>query len=102
MASDQIQPHQAQGSLVLTAIHFGAEEAGGLIDIMSMRWRDSASVGHGQSSHVRLALYIERRGEIFVKHDGQTLPVEVAADARCLRTRGHDEAADPILRLPRY
>ena len=103
MTSDQMAPHEAQGALILTAVHFGGDAVGGLDSIMSLRWRDSKSAGHGQSSHVRLALYLERGGAIFVEGDGETLSVEVAADARFLHTQGpHEEAADPILRLPTY
>jgi len=67
-----------------------------------MRWRDE--VGQiGQDSHVRLALHMERGGELFVEHQGEILPVEVDADDRFLRTRGTtDESADPILALPTY
>jgi hypothetical protein len=103
MASNEIQPHQALGHIVLLGVHIPAPLTPSLDNIMSMRWRDADSDGHGQSSHVRLALYVERGGTIVIEDDGELQAVEVDEEGRFLRTKGSDEPEqDPILRLPRY
>jgi hypothetical protein len=100
MPSEITRVHNARGRIVLTAIHLGREEEG-LEAITAMRWRDGSGQ-IGQDSHVRLALHVERGGELFVEHDGRVSPVEVEPDGRFLRTREGPESADPILQLPRY
>ena len=100
MASEITRVHNARGRIVLTAIHHGRDEEG-LEAITAMRWRDESGQS-GQDSHVRLALHVERGGELFVEHDGDISRVEVEPDGRCLRTRGTQESDDPILQLPTY
>jgi hypothetical protein len=101
MATDSIRVHEAQGKIILTATHRG-REAEGLEGITAMRWRDEAGQ-IGQDSHVRLALHLERGGELFVAARGEIVPVEVEQDDRFLRTRGTmEDGVDPILALPTY
>lgn len=101
MARDITRVHNAHGRIILTEIHRG-REAEGLEGITAMRWRDEAGQV-GQDSHVRLALHVERGGDLFVEQKGEIVPVEVEPDDRFLRTRGWtDESTDPILALPAY
>jgi hypothetical protein len=104
MTNRTIEPHQAQGPLVLTAIHFGdGVPGGGLAEIMSLRWKDTGSGKEGQSSRARLALHVERGDDLYIEVSGRMLPVRVASDGRSLCTAGHDDGSnDPILRLPTY
>ena len=67
-----------------------------------LRWRDEQDQV-GQDSHVRLAMHLERGGELFIRHDGQVSQVEVEPGDRFLHTRGAaDESSDPILRLKTF
>jgi hypothetical protein len=101
MADYSTRIHEATSKIILTAIRRG-REAEGLEAITAMRWRDESGYS-GQDSHVRLALHVERGGEIFIEHDGETVRVEVEPDDRFLHTHGiDDESADPILQLPTY
>jgi hypothetical protein len=100
MATDT-RLHEALGRIMLTATHRG-RDAEGLEAITAMRWRDESGQT-GRDSHVRLALHVERGGEIFIEHHGEVIPIEVEPDDRFLHTRGSaDQAADPILELPTY
>jgi hypothetical protein len=56
----------------------------------------------GQDTHVRLALHVERGGELFIEHDGEVSQVEVGPDDRFLHTQGIDESSDPILQLKTF
>jgi hypothetical protein len=101
MANEITRVHNATGRIVLTATHRG-RDAEGLGGITAMRWRDEGAQT-GQDSHVRLALHVERGGELFVELSGELLPVEVEPEDRFLRTRSvEDESSDPILQLPTY
>lgn len=101
MTEDVTRIHNATGRIILTAIHRG-RDAEGLEAITTMRWTDEAGQT-GQDSHVRLALHLERGGELFVEHDGAPRPVEVEPDDRFVHTKGiGDPLADPILGLPMY
>ena len=52
--NERLSPHEAEGDLLLTAIHFGGgEEDGQLGSIMALRWTDETGK-EGQSNHVRL------------------------------------------------
>lgn len=101
MADDITRIHNATGRIMLTAIHRG-RDAEGLEAITAIRWTDEAGQT-GQDSHVRLALHLERGGELFIEHDGAPVPVEVEPDDRFVHTKGiEDSAADPILKLPTF
>lgn len=101
MTDDITRIHNAIGRIVLTAIHRG-RDAEALEAITTMRWTDEAGQT-GQDSHVRLALHLERGGELFIEHDGSLRPVEVEPDDRFVHTKGiGDSSADPILGLPTY
>jgi hypothetical protein len=53
--------------------------------------------------HVRLALHVERGGELFVAVGDTLFPVLVEPDGRFLHTRGAPGTGiDPILQLPTY
>ncbi len=101
MTNDITRVHEAAGRIILTAVHVG-RDATGLEAITAMRWRDEA--GHfGQDSHVRLALHIERGGEIWIEQQGHLVSITLEPGDRFLQTEGAaDEMSDPILALPRY
>ncbi len=101
MAEDITRIHNASGRIIVTAIHRG-RAAEGLEAITAMRWRDESGQT-GQDSHVRIALHLERGGNVFIEHGDQVVPLEVEPDDRFVHTQGVENAsADPILRLPAY
>ncbi len=101
MPDEITRVHQANGRIILSAIHRG-RDAVGLEEITAMQWRDESGQ-RGQDSHVRLALHIERGGDLFVEVGHELVHVEVEPDGRFLRTCGApDHRRDPILLLPEY
>jgi hypothetical protein len=101
MSGNEVELHQARGPIVVTGIHLVHGLGPDLENIMSMRWKDSND-DFGQSSHVRLALYIERGDTILIEDNGEQILVQVSNDARHLKTQGRTADDDPILRLPQY
>lgn len=101
MRNHYVHLHDAAGQILLTEVRMG-RDAKGLEAVNVMRWRDES--GHvGQDTHVRLALHVERGGELFIEQDGQALAVKVEPGDRFLHTAGlKHQNADPILQLPTF
>lgn len=97
--TDYLHLHQASGRVVLHAIRRG-REGEGLEAVNVLQWRDENDQ-IGQDTHVRLALHVERGGELFVEHEGKLLKVVVEPDDRFLHSQGTEVFdPDPILNLP--
>jgi hypothetical protein len=97
--TDHIHLHQATGRVILRAIRKG-REGEGLEAVNVLQWRDENDQ-IGQDTHVRLALHVERGGELFVEHSGNLLKVVVQPGDRFLHSQSTEVLEpDPILSLP--
>lgn len=103
MADDLIDPHEAEGPLELVAVRY----AGGrshAIGVHALRWIDKATGRLGSSTRARLVLYLERGGEVVIRHREEFVPVEVvpAADDRGAVLNALVDGSDLVLALPTY
>jgi hypothetical protein len=100
MTDDRADLHAATGRIFLTAIHIGQKRQG-LAAVTALRWQDETG-RLGQSSHARLAQYIDAGGKVCVQHEGEVFKVAVEPKNRFLYTANVDRAEDPILNLQHF